>query len=78
VLRGMLHSSPGPDGLSLDLMRRDPSADNGLNELMIVRLIEGCPELGPAHLADFAVPRPPSSGGEKIGAARCCAPGAAS
>ena len=70
VLRGMLHFVPwGPDGLSLDLMRRDRSADNGLNELMIVRLIEGCPELGVRRISlNFAVFRDAIERGEKIGA----------
>ena len=40
-LRGLLHFVPwGTDGLSLDLMRRDRNADNGLNEFMIASLIE--------------------------------------
>jgi lysyl-tRNA synthetase class 2 len=30
----------GRTGLSLDLMRRDPSADNGLVELMVASLAE--------------------------------------
>jgi lysyl-tRNA synthetase class 2 len=70
VLRGMLHFVPwGSDGLSLDLMRRDRSADNGLNELMIVRVIEECPTLGVAHVSlNFAVFRDAIERGEKIGA----------
>jgi lysyl-tRNA synthetase class 2 len=70
VLRGMLHFVPwGADGLSLDLMRRDRSADNGLNELMIVKVIEGCPALGVTRVSlNFAVFRDAIERGEKIGA----------
>ena len=32
-------------GLSLDLMRRDRSADNGLNELMIAEVFEAARRL---------------------------------
>ena len=43
-LRGLLHFVPwGTDGLSLDLMRRDRTADNGLNEFMIAELMNACP-----------------------------------
>ena len=39
-LAGQLHLVPwGPDGLSLDLMRRDPTADNGVVELLVTELI---------------------------------------
>ena len=70
VLRGMLHFVPwGTDGLSLDLMRRDRSADNGLNELMIVDLIKSCPSLGVQRVSlNFAVFRDAIERGEKIGA----------
>ncbi len=70
VLRGMLHFVPwGPDGLSLDLMRRDRSADNGLNEFMIARVIDACPSLGVLRVSlNFAVFRDAIERGEKIGA----------
>jgi lysyl-tRNA synthetase class 2 len=70
VLRGMLHFVPwGADGLSLDLMRRDRSADNGLNELMIVKVIEACPTLDVTRVSlNFAVFRDAIERGEKIGA----------
>ena len=57
VMRGLLHFTPwGPQGLSLDLMRRDRAADNGLNELMIVRLLLACPGLGITDVSlNFAV-----------------------
>jgi lysyl-tRNA synthetase class 2 len=70
VLRGLLHFVPwGEDGLSLDLMRRDRSADNGLNELLIVRLIETAGILGVTRLSlNFAVFRSALERGERIGA----------
>lgn len=70
VLRGVLHFVPwGPDGLSLDLMRRDRSADNGLNELMIARVIEAAPDLGVRRISlNFAVFRDAIERGERIGA----------
>ena len=70
VLRGLLHFVPwGPDGRSLDLMRRDRTADNGLNELLIVKLIKAAPELGVQRLSlNFAVFRSALERGERIGA----------
>jgi lysyl-tRNA synthetase class 2 len=70
VLRGLLHFVPwGTDGLSLDLMRRDRTADNGLNELLIVRLVEAAAELGVTRLSlNFAVFRSALERGERIGA----------
>lgn len=69
-LRGLLHFVPwGEDGLSLDLMRRDRSADNGLNEFLIVKLVEACPALGVDRLSlNFAVFRSALERGERIGA----------
>jgi len=70
VLRGLLHFVPwGTDGLSLDLMRRDRTADNGLNELLIVRLIQAAPALGVVRISlNFAVFRSALERGERIGA----------
>jgi lysyl-tRNA synthetase class 2 len=70
ALRGLLHFVPwGTDGLSLDLMRRDRSSDNGLNELMIASLIAACPELGVRRVSlNFAVFRDAIERGERIGA----------
>jgi lysyl-tRNA synthetase class 2 len=70
VLRGVLQFVPwGPDGLSLDLMRRDRSADNGLNEFMIAKVIEACPALDVRRVSlNFAVFRDAIERGEKIGA----------
>ncbi len=69
-LRGVLHFVPwGPEGLSLDLMRRDRAAENGLNELLIVRVIQASQELGVTRLSlNFAVFRSALERGEKIGA----------
>lgn len=69
-LQGMLHFVPwGSDGLSLDLMRRDRSADNGLNEFMIAKVIRHCPELGVQRVSlNFAVFRDAIERGERIGA----------
>ncbi len=70
VVRGILHFVPwGPDGLSLDLMRRDRTAENGLNELMIVKVIAAGPGLGVTRVSlNFAAFRDALERGEKIGA----------
>lgn len=69
-LRGFLHFVPwGDDGLSLDLMRRDKSADNGLNELLIVAALQAAPGLGVTKISlNFAVFRSALERGERIGA----------
>ncbi|MHA6794055.1 phosphatidylglycerol lysyltransferase domain-containing protein [Pseudonocardia bannensis] len=69
-VRGLLQFVPwGSDGLSLDLMRRDPDADNGVNELMIVELLATAPSLGVARVSlNFAVFRAALERGERIGA----------
>ena len=70
TLRGLLHFVPwGPDGLSLDLMRRDRAADNGLNEFMIASLMARCGELGVSRVSlNFAVFRDAIERGGRIGA----------
>jgi lysyl-tRNA synthetase, class II len=70
ALRGVLNFVPwGRDGLSLDLMRRDRSSDNGLNEFMIAKLIAAAPDLGVKRLSlNFAVFRSALERGERIGA----------
>jgi lysyl-tRNA synthetase class 2 len=69
--RGLLQFVPwGPDGLSLDLMIRDPAvADNGLNELLIADLLAACRDLGVDRVSlNFAVFRSALERGERIGA----------
>jgi lysyl-tRNA synthetase class 2 len=70
VMRGLLHFVPwGADGLSLDLMRRDRSSDNGLNEFMIAALMAAAPDLGVRRVSlNFAVFRDAIERGERIGA----------
>ncbi|MFL6074342.1 MAG: phosphatidylglycerol lysyltransferase domain-containing protein [Mycobacteriales bacterium] len=69
-LRALLHFAPwGRDGLSLDLMRRDRESDNGLNEFLIVKLIQGAKELGVDRVSlNFAVFRSALERGERLGA----------
>lgn len=69
-LRAFLHFVPwGVDGLSLDLMRRDRAADNGLNELLIVAALRAAPSLGVTRLSlNFAVFRSSLERGERLGA----------
>jgi lysyl-tRNA synthetase class 2 len=70
VLRGLLHFVPwGPDGLSLDLMRRDRTSDNGVNELLIVRAVQAGAALGVRRFSlNFAVFRAAFERGERLGA----------
>jgi len=70
VLRAFLYFVPwGPDGLSLDLMRRDRDADNGINEYLIVAALRAAPELGVRRLSlNFAVFRSSLERGERLGA----------
>jgi lysyl-tRNA synthetase, class II len=70
TLRGLLNFVPwGKDGLSLDLMRRDRGSDNGLNEYMIVKVIQAAPDLGVKRVSlNFAVFRSALERGERIGA----------
>jgi len=67
---GLLQFVPwGTDGLSLDVMRRDRTAQGGLNELMITALLAACPSLGVAKVSlNFAVFRAALERGERIGA----------
>jgi lysyl-tRNA synthetase class 2 len=70
ILRALLNFAPwGPDGLSLDLMRRDRSADNGLNEFLITELLAACPDLGVRRVSlNFAMFRAALERGEQLGA----------
>ncbi|MGW0989664.1 phosphatidylglycerol lysyltransferase domain-containing protein [Streptomyces sp. NPDC002486] len=69
-LKAILHFVPwGTDGVSLDLMRRDRSADPGMNELLIVAALQAAPRLGIARVSlNFAMFRAALARGEKIGA----------
>jgi lysyl-tRNA synthetase class 2 len=70
VLRGLLHFVPwGRDGLSLDLMRGDRKAPNGLTELMVVSAVEAAAETGVARVSlNFAVLRSVFARAEELGA----------
>ena len=70
MLRGILHFVPwGPDGLSLDLMRRDRSAQPGVNDFLIVETIKAAATLGIKRISlNFAVFRSALERGERIGA----------
>jgi lysyl-tRNA synthetase class 2 len=69
-IRGLLQFVPwGADGLSLDVMRRDRSADNGVNELMISELLLVAREHGVRHVSlNFAAFRKLMEQGRRIGA----------
>jgi len=69
-LKAVLHFVPwGTDGVSLDLMRRDRSADPGMNELLIVAALQAAPKFGIARVSlNFAMFRSALARGEKIGA----------
>src|SRR5437773_6934158 len=70
VLRALLHFVPwGSDGLSLDLMRRDRSAQPGVNDFLIVEAIRAARALGIKRISlNFAVFRAALERGERIGA----------
>jgi len=59
----------GAQGLSLDLMRRDRSSDNGLIEHMVATLMQQAPRLGVQRVSlNFAVFRAVFEEGARIGA----------
>ncbi|BEP14320.1 phosphatidylglycerol lysyltransferase domain-containing protein [Acidothermaceae bacterium B102] len=70
TLRALLHFVPwGSDGLSLDLMVRDRTADAGLNEMLITSALKAAPEMGIARVSlNFAVFRSAMERGGKLGA----------
>ncbi|GIF13839.1 phosphatidylglycerol lysyltransferase domain-containing protein [Actinoplanes teichomyceticus] len=70
ALRGILQFVPwGRHGLSLDLMRGDRSAPNGLTELMVVSAIEAAPGFGVERISlNFAVLRSVFARAEELGA----------
>ncbi|MEW5628585.1 phosphatidylglycerol lysyltransferase domain-containing protein [Streptomyces hydrogenans] len=69
-LKAMIHFVPwGPDGMSLELMRRDRSADPGMNELLIVAALQAAPTLDIRRVSlNFAMFRSTLARGERIGA----------
>ncbi|MFC5179939.1 bifunctional lysylphosphatidylglycerol synthetase/lysine--tRNA ligase LysX [Actinomadura harenae] len=69
-LRGLLSFVPwGRAGLSLDLMRRDRAAENGLNEFMVAKLAERAAAVGAQQLSlNFAMLRSAFERGSQIGA----------
>ncbi|WP_042409825.1 phosphatidylglycerol lysyltransferase domain-containing protein [Streptacidiphilus carbonis] len=69
-LRALLSFVPwGEHGLSLDLMRRDRDADNGLLEFMVIELLQGAGQLGIERVSlNFAVFRAVFERGSKLGA----------
>jgi lysyl-tRNA synthetase, class II len=69
-VRAVLQLVPwGADGLSLDLMRRDRSAQPGLNDFLITETIKAAPSLGVKRISlNFAVFRAALERGERIGA----------
>src|ERR1700744_4896477 len=70
TVRAVLQLVPwGADGLSLDLMRRDRSAQPGLNDFLIVETIKAAPCLGVKRISlNFAVFRAALERSERIGA----------
>jgi lysyl-tRNA synthetase, class II len=70
TLRALLHFVPwGTDGLSLDLMVRDRTAEAGLNEMLITAALKAAPEMGIERVSlNFAVFRSAMERGGKLGA----------
>ena len=70
TLHGFLSFVPwGRNGLSLDLMRRDPTADNGLVELMVASLAERAAAFSIGRVSlNFAMFREAFERGAEIGA----------
>jgi lysyl-tRNA synthetase class 2 len=68
-LRGLLSFVPwGRSGLSLDLMRRDREAENGLNEYMLAQLVANAGRVGAQRISlNFAMFRAVFASSEKIG-----------
>ncbi|MEP6598017.1 MAG: bifunctional lysylphosphatidylglycerol synthetase/lysine--tRNA ligase LysX [Actinomycetota bacterium] len=70
TVRGLLSFVPwGARGLSLDLMRRDRAAENGLTEFMVAGLVEAAADLGVRRISlNFAMFRSVFSAAERVGA----------
>ncbi|MGV9347769.1 phosphatidylglycerol lysyltransferase domain-containing protein [Streptomyces spiralis] len=69
-LKALLSFVPwGPHGLSLDLMRRDRHAENGLMEFMVLELLRRAGEIGVTQVSlNFAVFRSVFERGARLGA----------
>ncbi|MEU3837535.1 phosphatidylglycerol lysyltransferase domain-containing protein [Streptomyces microflavus] len=69
-LRAVLSFVPwGPHGLSLDLMRRDREAENGLMEFMVIQLLQRSGEIGITQVSlNFAMFRSVFERGSRLGA----------
>jgi lysyl-tRNA synthetase class 2 len=69
-VRGVLQFVPwGADGLSLDLMRGDRTADNGLMEFMLAGVLQAAPGIGVRQVSlNFAVLRSVFARAEELGA----------
>ncbi|MFF5709487.1 phosphatidylglycerol lysyltransferase domain-containing protein [Streptomyces sp. NPDC012756] len=69
-LRALLSFVPwGPQGLSLDLMRRDRDSENGLMEFMVIELLQRAKEIGITQVSlNFAMFRSVFERGSKLGA----------
>ncbi|MFF1893877.1 phosphatidylglycerol lysyltransferase domain-containing protein [Streptomyces sp. NPDC058206] len=69
-LRAVLSFVPwGPNGLSLDLMRRDRDSENGLMEFMVIELLQRAPEIGITQVSlNFAMFRSVFERGSRLGA----------
>ncbi|AKT52651.1 hypothetical protein ADJ73_07325 [Arsenicicoccus sp. oral taxon 190] len=69
-VRGFLQFVPwGKDGMSLDVMLRDKTAEGGLNELMIVAALTSAPSIGIRQVSlNFATFRAVLERGERLGA----------
>ncbi len=70
TLCALLHLVPwGRHGLSLDVMRRDPAADNGVVELMVTDLLAAAPDRAITQISlNFAVFRSVFERGGRLGA----------
>jgi lysyl-tRNA synthetase class 2 len=70
AVRAFLQFVPwGTDGMSLDVMRRDSTADGGVNELMITEALQAAKDLGVRRVSlNFAAFRSTLERGEKLGA----------
>ncbi|MFB6677602.1 phosphatidylglycerol lysyltransferase domain-containing protein [Streptomyces sp. NPDC056390] len=69
-LKAVLSFVPwGPEGLSLDLMRRDRDSENGLMEFMVIQLLQRAAEIGITQVSlNFAMFRSVFERGSRLGA----------